>query len=157
MTETGRLTRTFRMKNILPRDEHVWFLVAQAIRSDGDGKMSLFGFLGTERVVIASATLPAVLPVTFMFLLREGEGSFAADFSIRDPGGRVVHREELPPAQKPLSTENHGIAVTMAPLVVSAFGTYRIILRLDGKKYRRDFTIDPDGAPVINATLPRLH
>jgi hypothetical protein len=145
------------MKNILPRDEHVWFLVAQSIRNEGDGKMSLLGFFGTERIVIATATLPAVLPVTFIFLLREGEGSFAADFSIRDPSGQIVHEEDLPPAQKRFSTENHGIAVTIAPLVVPAFGIYRIILRLDGKRYKRAFTIDPDDAPVITPTALRHH
>src|ERR1700733_13771854 len=129
------------MKNILPRDEQLWFLVAQSVRNEGDGRMSLLGFFGTERITLATATLPATLPVTFIFLLREGEGSFAADFAIRDPDGQIVYEEDLPPAQKPLSTENHGIAVTMAPLVVPAFGTYRITLRLDGKRYKRDFTI----------------
>ena len=130
--------------NILPRDEHVWLLVAESVRIEADGKISMFGMLGTERIQLAAVTkLPAALPLTFIFLLREGVGSFTGSFQIRDPAGKAIHEERLAIAKKPSPSENHGIAITMMPFVVPSYGQYRLTLTLDGRRYKRTFTVDP--------------
>jgi hypothetical protein len=132
--------------NLLPRDENVWLLVAESVHLEPDsGKVSLSGWFGTERIKIAADTpLPTTMALTFVFVLKEGVGIFFAEFQIRDPDGHIAHTEPLEAAQKLSAKENHGIVVTMAPFVVSAFGTYRLILMLDGKRYKRTLTIDPD-------------
>jgi len=59
--------------NILPRDENVWLLVADSVYVEPDGKVSLLGFYGTEHIQLGGATvLPAQLPLSFVFLLRDG-------------------------------------------------------------------------------------
>jgi hypothetical protein len=141
------------MKNILPRDENVWLLVADSVRAEPGGKMSLFGFIGTERIQIPATTpLPTALPVTFVFLLREGVGAFSAAFQVRDPEGNLVYSEALADAVKPSARENHGIAVTMAPFVIPALGPYRLTLTLDGKRYKRTFTVEADGKEFFLST-----
>jgi len=134
-----------RLKNILPRDEHVWFLIAEAARLEPSGKASLLGFFGGERIQIADyATLPSGFPLTFVFVLREGVGCFEGAFQIRDPLGELVYNEALAPVIKRSPVENHGIAINLRPFPVTAFGTYRVALILDGKRYKRSLQIDAD-------------
>ena len=141
------------MKNILPRDENVWLLVADSARAEAGGKMSLFGFYGTERIQIQdSIALPSALPLVFVFLLREGVGRFLATFQIRDPNGELVHSENLAPVMKPSARDNHGVAVTLAPFQIPSLGSYKLTLTLDGKRYKRTFTVESDAL-----SLPTKH
>jgi hypothetical protein len=141
-----------QMKRIFPSDERLWFMVADGMRKEQDGKMSLFGFYGTDKLQIKAETeFPTGYPLTFVFLLRDGVGSFSVDLEIEDPAGAVTFSSELPHAKK-LPGESHGVVVTMAPFVLTAFGKYRLTLTLDNRRYRRVLSIvpdiDPNGAPT---------
>jgi hypothetical protein len=143
------------LKNVLPRDEHVWLLVAESVRIERDGKVSLFGFFGTERIRLAVENpFPSAFPsLTFLFLLRDGVGSFNASFQIRDPNGNLLHREPLAVVAKQTLVENHGVTVRMEPFVVPSFGDFRLTLTLDGRRYKRILTVAPDIDPVPRFSL----
>ena len=133
------------MKNILPRDRDVWLLVTEEAQIESNGKMSLRGFLGGERIQVPTDTrFPTAISLTLVYLLRHGVGKFRATFQAQDPVGNLTKVQYLSTVEKLSPVENHGLSVVLPLMMLPMFGRYRLILTLDDKRYERALSIAPE-------------
>jgi hypothetical protein len=121
----------------LPSDANVDLLVCDAVRQNPDGKLDLAGFFPAPTIRLdPAAKLPAALNLTFVFVLKDGDGQFPAIFRILDPLGKELHRQALPDVRKAADTHHvMMMAVRLIPIALS--GDYPVVLELDGREYRR--------------------
>jgi hypothetical protein len=125
----------------LPTDANIDLLVCDAVRQTPDGKLDLAGFYPTGEVKIDPAVkLPAALSLTFVFILKGGDGRFRAKHRIIDPLGKELHNFDLPEVTKPAGT-NHVLFLPVAQIPIVNGGNYPIVLELDGQPYRRTIRI----------------
>jgi len=125
----------------LPTDANVDFLVCDAARQTPDGKVDLAGYYPTLEVKIdPAARLPAPLNLTFVFILKDGDGRFRAKHRIIEPLGKEIHNFDLPELTKTAGTA-HVMFLPVAQIPIVTGGHYPVILELDGQPYRRSVRI----------------
>ncbi|HTQ33692.1 MAG TPA: hypothetical protein VMI30_05945 [Stellaceae bacterium] len=125
----------------LPTDANIDFFVCDAIRQTPDGKLDIAGYYPTHEVKIdPAAKLPAGVNLTFVFVLKDGEGRFRAAHRIVDPLGNELHRFDLPEVVKPAGL-SHVLFLPVAQIPIVHSGYYPVILDLDGQSYRRSVRI----------------
>jgi hypothetical protein len=125
----------------LPTDDNVEFLVCEAIRQTPDGKFDLAGYYPMREIKIEPNTqLPVGLNLTFVFILKDGEGRFRGVHRIADPLGAELHKFDLPEVVKPAGL-GHVLMLPVAGIPIARSGHYPIILELDGQPYRRSVRI----------------
>jgi hypothetical protein len=125
----------------LPTDANVDFLICDAVRQNPDGKLDLAGYYPIWEIKIDPAVqLPAALNLTFVFVLKDGEGLFRAVFRLVDPLGKELHRQDIPELRKPAGQPHlMMLAVRLIPFAHS--GNYSVLLEIDGQQYRRSVRI----------------
>jgi hypothetical protein len=125
----------------LPTDVNVDLLLCDAIRQNADGKLDLSGYFPVFEVKLdPSVPQPVAINLCFVYVLKDGEGEFKANFQIIDPLGRELHRHDLPEVQKrPGQAHVMPIAINTIPIANS--GNFAIVLELNGQPYRRSVRI----------------
>ena len=125
----------------LPTDVNIDFFICDAIRQTQDGKLDIAGYYPTLEVKIdPTVTLPVSLNLTFVFILKDGDGRFRGVHRLADPLGKELHRFELPEVVKPAGL-SHALFLPVAQIPVVHSGHYPVILDLDGQSYRRSVRI----------------
>jgi len=125
----------------VPTDANVDLLVCDAVRQDPDGKFTLTGFFPTAEVKLdPAAPLPVALNLSFVFVLKDGDGRFHAIFRIVDPLGRELHRQEIPQFLK-AAGQAHVLMLAVQRIPIGNSGNYSITLEIDGQPYRRSVRI----------------
>jgi hypothetical protein len=125
----------------LPSDAQVDFLVCDGVRQTPDGKLNIAGYYPTRELKLdPAARLPVSLNLTFVFLLKDGEGLFSALLRIVDPLGKELHRYELPEINKPAGV-CHVMMLPVAQIPIAHSGRYAVTLEIDGQPYKRSVRI----------------
>ena len=125
----------------LPTDANVDFLVCDAVRQNAEGKLDIAGFFPNREVKLAAtAPLPVSLNLTFIFVLKDGDGKFATTLSITDPLGKELHRYELPQINK-LAAAAHALLLPVAQIPIAHSGNYTIAVEIGGQSYQRTVRI----------------
>jgi len=124
-----------------PSDANVDLLVCDTVRQTPDGKFDLTGFFPTAEVKLdAAVPLPVAVNLTFVFVLKDGDGQFRSRLRIVDPLDRELHRYDYPEFRKTA----HQAQVMMFPverIPIANSGNYSIVLEIDGQPYRRTVRI----------------
>lgn len=129
------------MTKQFPSDDKTIFLLCEDVREETGKKLTVLGLmLGGEIIVPKQDHQNAALSsLAFLFALTDGEGVFKSEFSIIGPDnqplimGNPLETEKLPDAAASLIFK-------LLPFKYK-LGTYRVILKLDGSAYEREFKI----------------
>jgi hypothetical protein len=125
----------------LPTDANIDFLVCDAVRQNAEGKLDIAGYYPICEVKIdPAARLPVSLNLTFVFILKDGEGRFRTMFRIVDPLGKELHRFDLPEIVKPANS-GHAMMLPVAQIPIAHSGNYTISIEIDGQPYQRPVRI----------------
>jgi hypothetical protein len=125
----------------LPTDANIDFLLCDAVRQNPSGKLDIAGYFPIKEVQIdAGAKLPVEINLTFVFVLKDGDGEFRAIFRIVDPFGKELHRYELAEVKK-LAGSAHLMMLPVARIPISHAGNYEVSLEIDGERFRRSVRI----------------
>jgi hypothetical protein len=125
----------------LPTDDEIGFLICDAVRQSADGKLDIAGYYPTGEVRLdPAARLPASLNLTFVFILKDGEGRFRAVHRIVDPLGKELHRYELPEITK-LADISHAMTLPVGQIPIVHSGNYSVSLEIGGQTYQRSVRI----------------
>jgi hypothetical protein len=121
----------------LPTDANISFLLCDAVRQSADGKLDIAGYFPTGEIKLdPAAQLPVALNLTFVFILKDGEGRFRAIHRIVDPLGKELHRFELPEINK-IAGLSHAMMLPVAQIPIVHSGNYLTSIELDGQPYER--------------------
>lgn len=124
----------------LPSDDKTLFLVCDSARPEQGGKTTLIGYFGAEEIQFPSAQkFPVAIPLSFVFVFRDGDGTFSTTVSIRQPDQTTITQPVQDVFKDPLKTATAIIQVPM--FVVQSFGDYEIVMTLAGKNYSRTFKV----------------
>lgn len=144
------------MRKVYPKD--VRFLLADAVRQEQGGKLSLLGFY-PGNLVILQGELPKDLrenelfgipSLGLVFLIMDGQGDFKARIDIQQPNGKRVGLGAALDTKKK-SGVTHTITVPLTPFPIDALGTFKVSITFDGRAHHFAFVVrhsDP------KATLP---
>jgi uncharacterized protein DUF6941 len=125
----------------LPTDSNVDFLVCNAVRQTADGKLDLAGYFPTGEVKLdPAARLPVALNLTFLVVLKDGDGVFRPTVRIIDPLGKELHAFELPEFTK-APGQAHVMMMPVERIPVMNSGNYAIAIEIGGQTYRRTVRI----------------
>jgi hypothetical protein len=120
-----------------PTDQRVLFLPCDMARTEGNGKITLLGYFGGEEIRLSnSAKFPVSFPLGLVFMLRDGQGDFAATIQVDGPHGNVLPRSPAPAISKPAG-DNHGVILNFSPMTINEYGQYTFTLRLEDVPYVR--------------------
>src|SRR4051812_22136847 len=105
------------------------FLIADALRQEVGGKVTIMGAFSGGRIVFGPDTIfPVGLPLAFFAAFQEGEGTFKLSVSVKDPAGQ----ELLPKADLNETTKTTGdtlqLMVNFNVFVFPAVGKYQVEL-----------------------------
>ena len=125
----------------LPTDDNVDLLVCDAVRQSPDGKIDIAGLYPTREVKLdPAAKLPAAVNLTFVFVLKDGDGSFRAIHRIFDPLGAELHKFEIASFTKPAG-QAHVMMLPVGQIPIARVGNYQVSLEISGQDYRRPVRI----------------
>ena len=126
----------------LPSDDKTLFLICDNARAEQNGKTTLIGYFGSELVFLPAAQqFPAAFPAAFVFVFRDGEGTFPATVSIRQPNNTVITNPVPDIVKEPTKSCTAIIQVPM--FIAPSFGDYEITISLAGKNYGRVLQVRP--------------
>jgi hypothetical protein len=126
----------------LPTDANVVLLVCDGARQTPDGKLDIAGYYPTSEVKIDLAVkLPASLNLTFVFVLKDGEGRFRAKHRIIDPLGKELHNFDVSDAITKATGLAHILFLPVGQIPIVNAGQYTTVLELDGQPYQRTVRI----------------
>ncbi len=138
------------MSTTLPKKREVRFLLAEDLRQEGLGKLSILGFIPGNRFAVGGdppKQIPGaafVLPsVAFLFVIEGGEGKFGGHLRMFAPDGKTTVLDS--PIQQPIEKVKGSPAVFgtgSRPFAGPAFGTYTIELALEKSKFRFSIVIE---------------
>jgi hypothetical protein len=148
------------MANIYPKI--VKFLLADAVRQEQGGKLTMLGLYSGDSVLL-NDPLPKVLPegkqglalpgLTIVATICDGQGHFDCSIHLFGPDGKErgkgANRLEVN-KQKDASAN---LIFPMEPFPINGFGIYRIVLQLNKHEYEFKFNVrhaDP------HATFPKV-
>lgn len=136
------------MANVYPKE--IQFLIADHVRQEEGGKLSLLGFYSGDAVLL-KGPLPAEIPegvggialpgLTIVAVVRDGQGSFDSTFHLYSPDGRElgqgVKGQKLDKAKGGAAS----LIVPIQPFPIPEFGIYRARLQLGKHEYEFQFKV----------------
>jgi hypothetical protein len=125
-----------------PSDAAVNFLLAESVRQEAGGKLTIIGLYPANQLLIAKGTKQLVTSLAFGFIVLDGDGTFSTVISLVAPSGKTIFKEELLPNSVKLPGQPLTLVVAVQPFVTDETGKFDIALRLDNATYRRSFTVD---------------
>jgi hypothetical protein len=135
----------------IPAKTAIKFLLAEDVRSEGNGKFSLLGVFPGERFMVGGEPpvgTPeklafAMLSLSFVFVITDGEGKIPSKFKIIDTDGKKTLIEIPIESGIEIVKGRPAIFVTGAkPFAGGSFGTYAAQLELGNKKFKFPFSIE---------------
>jgi uncharacterized protein DUF6941 len=125
----------------LPTDANIDLLICDAVRQTPDGKLDIAGYFPIPEVKLdPAAKLPVVINLTFVFVLKDGDGRYRPGFRLFDPMDKELHRGESGEFAKQPGFPGM-VLLQIARIPVAVAGNYAIELRLGDGEYRRSFRI----------------
>ena len=125
----------------LPTDENVDLLVCDALRQSPDGKFDIAGLYPTREVKLdPAATMPVALNLTFVFVLKDGEGAFRATHRIVDPLGKELHKFDIAEFKKSAG-QAHILMLPVGMIPIAHAGNYAVSLEIAGQRFTRSVRI----------------
>jgi len=125
----------------LPTDANVEFLVCDAVRQRDGGMLDIAGCYPTREVKVdPAARLPATVNLTFVFILKDGDGIFRPVLRIIDPLAKELHRFEMPELTKKAGT-GHIMMLPVGQIPIAHSGNYLVSIEIDGQRYERTVRI----------------
>jgi hypothetical protein len=125
----------------LPSDARIDLLLCDGVRSNPDGKLDIAGFYPTGEVKLdPAAKLPATINLTFVFVLKDGDGQFSAVFRIVDPLGKELHKFDVPEFKKPPGVA-HVMMLPVGLIPIAHSGNYSVSLEIGGQHHQRSVRI----------------
>jgi hypothetical protein len=125
----------------LPTDANIHLLLCDAVGQRPDGKLDIAGYFPVPEVKLdPAAKLPAAIDLTFVFVLKDGDGKYRPRFRLLDPMGKELHRGESGEFVKQPGFPGMVVfPIRLIPVVVA--GNYAVELRLGDGEYRRSFRV----------------
>ena len=125
----------------LPTDAKVDLLLCDGVRNNPDGKLDIAGFYPTGEIKLdPTANLPATINLTFVFVLKDGDGQFSPVFRLVDPLGKELHKFDVPEFGKPPGVA-HVMMLPVGLIPITRSGNYVVSLEIGGQHYRRSVRI----------------
>jgi len=125
----------------LPTDASVDFLVCDAVRQNAEGKFDLAGYFPTAEVRLdPAAQLPVALNLTFVVVLKDGDGVFRPTVRLTDPLGKELHAFEISEFRK-APGQAHVMMMPIERIPVTNSGNYAVSIEIGGQTYRRTVRI----------------
>ena len=125
----------------LPTDAKVELLLCDGVRSNPDGKLDIAGLYPIAEVRLdPAANLPAALNLTFVFVLKDGDGRFSPIVRLVDPLGNELHKFDVPEFNKE-SGVAHVMMLPIGQIPIARSGNYVVSLEIGGQHYRRSVRI----------------
>jgi hypothetical protein len=125
----------------LPTDANVSFLLCDEVRQTPDGKLDLAGYFPVDEIKIdPSAHLPGEIHLTFVFVLKDGDGQFEAVLRLVDPLGKELHEYRFDRFEK-LAGFRHIVMLRVTRIPIIVLGVYEVSLEIEGQRYRRPVRI----------------
>jgi hypothetical protein len=126
----------------LPTDENTLFIPCENVRQELGGRLTLIGAApGGELFLPADAPVVQLVSVAFLFVFRDGEGTFPSSFSLTAPSGKnLVDGFKLSDTIK-RPDECFNLIVHIAPFQTTESGEFRAAARLGSKDYVRTFRL----------------
>ena len=125
----------------LPTDANVDLLICDSVRQTPEGKLDIAGFFPVPEVKLdPNVQLPGAINLTFVFVLKDGDGRFPAVFRILDPLDAELHRYEIKEFTKPPG-QAHLMLLQINRIPVVRSGNYSVLLEIEGQQYRRSVRI----------------
>lgn len=150
------------MANVYPKD--IQFLLADHVRQEEGGKLSLLGFYSGDAVLL-KGPLPEEIPegmegiaipgLTIVAVVRDGQGIFNSAIRLYGPNGKELG--EGVKGQK-LDKRKDGTAnllVPIQPFPISGFGMYRVLLELGTHEYEYQFRVGHLDPSVVFPTVAK--
>ena len=125
-----------------PSDVAVNFLLAESIRQETGGKLTIIGYYPGNQLLIPKETKQLVTSIAFVFIALDGDGTFSTAVSLTAPSGKAIFKNEF--LQNSVKHPGQPLSVLLAvqPFVTDETGTFDVTLHLDNATYRRSFTVD---------------
>lgn len=148
--------------------ELIQFLLAEDVRLEQFGKLSLLGWYGGESITLLRSPgepeqnwQPNLNSLAFIFRFTPGTGSYSAILTLHSPSGKEVGKANLGQVTS-FNGQPLGVVCKVGPIQVSEFGTYTVGVQLDTYRYEKTFDLVRGGAAVefgqrplgVTATTP---
>ncbi len=138
------------------------FLLADAVREEAGGKVSILGFYSGDEVVLQGelptkleegAQAVALPALTILVLFVDGYGNFQLRLQVFDPTGKPFGLSKPMQINK-VKGAPYNIILPIMPFPIRVFGRYRFELRIDKRKYEYSFTVRHQDPNVRLPTPP---
>ena len=148
------------MKKHLPSKRDVRLILAEDVRQEMGGKLSLMGVMPGERFLVGGKPPPGLENVTFslpslafVFVIGGGEGKAEGRFKVVAPDKRTTIVDV--PMEKPIEMSGDKptvFATASKPFMGPAFGRYTVVLEIGGTKFSFPMIIEkrPEKLPGTN-------
>jgi hypothetical protein len=129
------------MTKQVPPPKHDLFIVADNVREETGGKLTIIGAFSFGEVQLAKGTpLPAAITLSLYMAFKDGEGTFDASLALMDPAG-----QQLGVFNFGKITKNPGaplnLIVNLPVFLVTQLGRFLVEAKLDGKTYQDSFIL----------------
>ncbi len=138
-TESDRSAGLLKVR-LPPSDASTLFIPCENVRQELGGRLTLIGAApGGELILPAAASVTNLVSLAFLFVFRDGEGTFSTSFSLFAPSGQaLVDKFKLSDTiKKP--NEPFNLIVHIAPFQTTESGQFRAVAKLDNRDYARTF------------------
>ena|ERR1700720_5015871 len=134
------------MAKVFPQDTQVDLVIADDVRQEVNSKISISGYyIGNSMNV---KDLGSSVPLTFLVIVLEGEGTFKFKMDFFAPSGNPIFQGPEADLIKEPGKPSVSIA-KFGNFPLNTVGKYRIDMYLDGKQFPRTLTVGHD--PTIKA------
>lgn len=119
-------------------------VIADAVRAEDSGKLTVLGLLGiTPDVAFSVATFDQPVVLTFLLFGGIGNGRFKVAVQVLDDSGHApLPRTE--PYEIDVQADKAARLIFGAPMVFRKFGLHRLTLFVNGaKEYETSFRLEP--------------
>lgn len=125
----------------LPTDAHVEMVLCDDVRFSPGGKLDIVGYFPMPEIKLAAdVQLPGAINLSFLFVIRDGEGMFRGSFRLLDPLGGELHRHEVAEFSK-RADGPHLIMFKINAIPIARWGSFTALLEIGGEEYRRPIRI----------------
>jgi hypothetical protein len=121
----------------LPSDAHVELVVCDTVRQTPEGKLDITGYFPVPEVKLdPNVRPPLAADLSFVFVVKDGDGPFRPRIRLLDPLGKELHHYDFPEFSK-LADRAHLLILQINRIPVVNSGNFTIVLELNGQPYPR--------------------
>lgn len=136
------------MTKRLPSDKKTLFLMCEGIREEPGNKLTLLGVYTAQKLLVPTTTETVLLPsLAFLFVFRDGFGTFQVRVSLRTPSGVALIDEQPMKDAVKLEAQALSLIVQVVPFQTNEFGDFEVIVTLNSRSYERSFAVVKSDRP----------